>query len=310
MTVITAPQPTRMQIVLALLAVYIIWGSTYLFIHFMTEVMPPLLMSGIRNVIAGGLLYLFARFRSGGSVPEFKHWRSATLLGFMLLAVANGGLAIALRLIPSGIGALLTAMLPLWIVILNWLAFNKQKPSIPTIAGLGIGLIGFLVLIGPTSLSSGLSLNWVGVVIVMIGVASWGTATLLAPRLPLHPSQLQATSMQMFAGGVLLLVFSFFYEHPTLAMWNDLTPKAGWSLIYLIVFGSWIGFTAYAWLAQNAPPHITSTYAYVNPVVAMLLGWAFAGEKLTDKSLIAAAIIICAVVIITSQRKAKKAVVE
>lgn len=297
---------TRSQIILALLAVYFIWGSTYLFIHFATETMPPLLMMGIRNFIAGGVLYLFARFRPGGSVPTVNHWKSAVLLGSLLLVVANGGMALALRTIPSGIGALLVAMLPIWIVLLNWFAFSRQRPNLPVTAGLLLGTIGLVVLVGPGKFSSGAPLNWVGVAIIMVGVVSWGLGTLLAPKLPLHPSQLQATAMQMFAGGVVLLVCSFIYEQPSLDVWAQFTPKAGWSLLYLIVIGSWIGFTAYAWLAQNAPPHITATYAYVNPVVAMGLGWAFGGEKLGGQSVLAAAIILSGVVLITSQKRLRK----
>mgnify|MGYP002778988353 CR=1 FL=1 len=326
MSVITTAPPTRSQVILALLSVYFIWGSTYLFIHFMTETMPPLLMSGIRNTFAGGVLYLFARFRAGGSLPTVSNWKAAALLGFLLLAVANGGMAVALRLIPSGIGTLLVAMLPVWIVLLNWFGFSRQRPSLPVAAGLVLGLAGFVILTGgpqpPPDLpqgggvvsspplgggaGGGASLNWIGVGIIVVGVISWGIGTLLAPRLPLHPSQLQATSMQMLSGGVILLVSSLVYEHPSPDVFDQLTPKAGWSLVYLIVFGSWMGFTAYAWLAQNAPPHITATYAYVNPVVAMFLGWLFAGEKLTGQSLLAAAVILAGVVLITSQKKLKR----
>lgn len=303
---VTSTPATRTQVIVALLAVYFIWGSTYLFIHFSTETMPPLLMMGIRNFVAGGLLYLFARFRKGGSTPTASHWKSAVLLGFLLLVVANGGMALALRTIPSGIGALLVAMLPIWIVVLNWLGFSRQRPSWPVVAGLVLGTAGLAVLVGLGKFSSDAPLNWIGVTIIMAGVFSWGTGMLLAPKLPLHPSQLQATAMQMFAGGVILLVSSLVYEQPSLDVFGQLTPKAGWSLVYLIVFGSWIGFTAYAWLAQNAPPHITATYAYVNPVVAMGLGWAFGGEKLGGQSVLAAAIILSGVILITSQKKPKR----
>ncbi len=292
-------------LIVALICVYIFWGSTYLFIHFMIETMPPLLMSGLRNVIAGGILYLFARFR-GGSAPTAVHWRSAFLLGFLLLTIANGGMAIAVRTVPTGIAALMVATLPVFLVVFNWIAFARSRPSLYVIMGLILGLAGLGLLLfgqGKLSATTDLHLNWVNVGIIMLGVFTWALATLLAPRIVRHPSQLQSTAMQMFAGGIMLLIISIVYEQPSWNVWEKMTPMSTFALIYLIVFGSWIGFTAYAWLAQNAPPHVTSTYAYVNPVVAMFLGWAFANESLTLLSLLAATIIIAGVILITFKKK-------
>jgi len=299
--------PSRLQLILNLASVWIIWGSTYLFIHFATESMPPLFMSAVRFLIAGAMLYTYARFQ-GGSVPAVRHWKAAGILGTLLLVIGNAGMGIAIAVfkVPTGLAALLVAMLPIWVAFFNWIGFSRVTPSVRVLAGLLMGLVGLVILISPDKLSAHSPINWFGVLVIAFGSFSWAIATLLAPRLPQHPFQLQASAMQMlFAGGALLII-SLVNESITAEKLLHATPRSLVALGYLITFGSLLGFTSYAWLVKNAPPHITTTYAYVNPVVAMFLGWVFAGEKLTGQSLLAAAIIIAGVVLITTQRKAKK----
>ncbi len=301
-----SPLP-RTQLILNLISVWIIWGSTYLAIRFGGDSIPPLFLAAVRFLIAGAILYSYARFQ-GGFTPTFQNWKSAAILGILLLVIGNAGMGLSITVfkVPTGIAALLVAMLPIWVALFNWIWFSKVVPTKQVLLGLMIGLVGLIVLISPSKIApdSG-PINWFGVVIIGFGAFSWAIATLLGPRLPQHPFQLQASAMQMLVAGGVLLIVSLTFEHITLEKLSLATPKSLAALAYLITFGSLLGFTSYAWLARNAPPHITTTYAYVNPVVAMFLGWAFAGEKLTGKSLLAAAIIIGAVVLITSQKKKK-----
>ncbi|GAA4459566.1 drug/metabolite exporter YedA [Nibrella saemangeumensis] len=303
---LTTPVATpnhRVTLILALTSVYILWGSTYLFIHFMTERMPPLYMASMRFLAAGSILYLYGRM-TGSPMPTRKQWMAAGTIGILLLGIANGCLTIALQYIPTGIAALLAGMLPVFLLSLNWLSFNKVRPSNLAIAGLLLGLVGVYFLIKPDKLhnAGGMQANLIGAGLITIGNLAWAVGTLLSGRLSL-PGQVISSGMQMLVGGLGLLTVSMLTEPVTLFTLVQAPPKALGSMLYLVVFGSIIGFSSYAWLARNAPPQLVATYAYVNPVVALLLGSLFAGETITGQSLIGAAIIISGVVLITLGRK-------
>ncbi|CCH54999.1 protein of unknown function DUF6 transmembrane [Fibrisoma limi BUZ 3] len=287
----------------ALVSVYILWGSTYLFIHFMTERMPPLYMASLRYIIAGTLLYSYARL-TGTSRPTTQHWKSAGLVGILLLTIANGALTIALQYIPTGMAALLGGMLPVFLLTLNWVSFGRVRPSNMALAGLGLGLLGIYFLIKPDRLhtTGGVDANLIGAGLVTVGNFSWAIGTLLAPRVSL-PSQIISSGIQMLVGGFVLLAISLAVEPVTLWSIVDAPSKAIGSMLYLVVFGSIIGFSSYAWLARNARPQLLSTYAFVNPVVAMLLGVFFAGETFSAQSLLGALIALGGVVLITFGKK-------
>lgn len=295
--------PKRLTLWLALTSVYILWGSTYLFIHFMTERMPPLYMASMRFFVAGTLLYSYARL-TGTPRPTWSQIRSAGLIGLLLLAIANGCLTIALQHIPTGMAALLAGLLPVFLLTLNWVSFGKSRPTNLALAGLLLGFIGVYFLIKPDKLQGAGAAddNLIGAGLIMIGNLAWAIGTLLSPRLPL-PSQFMSSGLQMLAGAIALFLVSLLTEHTTPLTILNAPTKAIGSLWYLVVFGSIIGFSSYAWLARNAPPTLLSTYAYVNPVVAMLLGTLFAGEILTTQSLIGAGIVVAGVVLITLGRK-------
>lgn len=294
-------QLNRTHLVLNLLSVYILWGSTYLFIHFMTEQMPPLYMAGCRLFTAGVLMYAFARL-TGHASPSRQEWLSAGLIGILLLSIANGGMTVALQYIPTGVAALLAGMLPLFIVLLNWVTFNKVKPTKLAAAGLLVGMIGIGLLVKPGGFRATSSESWLGIGIIMVGNLAWATGTLLSGKLKL-PNQLISIAVQMLVGGGLLLLTSLVIEPVTLTSITHAPGKAIGALIYLVIFGSLIGFSSFAWLARNAPPTLLSTYAYVNPVVALVLGAAFAGEAITSQSLLSAVIILSGVVLITFGKK-------
>ncbi|MFC5408626.1 EamA family transporter [Larkinella bovis] len=295
-------QSPRLTLWLALTSVYILWGSTYLFIHFMTEKMPPLYMASLRLSTAGLILYLYARF-TGTPIPRRKQWASAGLIGILLLTIANGSMSVALQYVPTSIAALLAATVPLFIILFNWVSFGRIRPSKLALTGLAIGLVGVSLLMQPTGTVFPAKGNvWVGITLIMVANVSWAIGTLLSGKLSL-PSQLISSAIQMLVGGLVLLLFSMVTENVTLTSIGEAPVKALGALAYLIVFGSIIGFSSFAWLARNAPPQLVSTYAYVNPVVAMLLGWAFADEALTVSSILAALVILSGVVLISLGKK-------
>lgn len=288
---------------MALISVYILWGSTYLFIHFMTEQMPPLYMSSIRFLVAGTLLYSYARL-TGTPRPTWPQVRSGGIIGLLLLTLANGCLTVALQHISTSIAALLAATMPVFLLSLNWIWFAKTRPSNLALSGLLLGFAGICFLIKPGAMQGTGTTddNLIGAGLVMIANVAWALGTLFSSRLAL-PAQILSSGLQMLTGGIILLVISLLVEPVTPMSILDAPAKAIGSLGYLIIFGSIIGFSSYAWLARNAPPTLVSTYAYVNPVVAMILGTLFAGEILTAQSLIGAAIVVAGVVLVTLGRK-------
>ena len=211
-------------------------------------------------------------------------------------------MTVAIQYIPTGIAALLGGMLPLFIMMLNWLSFSKVRPTKLASLGLLVGLAGIIMLVQPGGFKATSSQSWIGITIIILSNLSWATGTLLSGRVSL-PTQIVSSAIQMLVGGGLLLLISLVVEPVTLSSISHAPTKAIGALIYLVIFGSIIGFSSYAWLARNAPPQLLSTYAYVNPVVAMLLGWAFAGESLTGQSIVAGLIILSGVVLITMGKK-------
>lgn len=295
--------PNRVTLWAALLSVYFLWGSTYLFIHFMTERMPPLYMASIRYIIAGGLLYSYARL-TGTPRATKAEWKSAGLIGILLLTIANGCLTLGLQYIPTGMAALLGGLLPVFLLSLNWVSFGKQRPTNLALVGLVLGIIGIYFLIKPDKLhgTGGVHANLIGTGLIAFGNLSWAIGTLMTPRLRL-PSGILSSGIQMLVGGVILFIFSLITE-PVMP-WSIIyaPPKALGSVLYLVIFGSIIGFSSYSWLARNAPPQLLSTYAFVNPVVAVVLGTLFAGEVFSNQSFMGAAVALAGVVLITLGRK-------
>ena len=306
MQAITSPvstKPNRVTLWANLISVYILWGSTYLFIHFMTEQMPPLYMVSVRYLIAGVILYSYARF-TGTPNPTLAEWKSSGIIGILLLAVANGCLSLGIQYIPSGMAALMGGLLPVYLLSLNWISFGKKRPSNLALAGLAIGLLGIYLLVKPDKLqgTGGVDAKLIGVGLVAFGNFAWAIGTLLTPRLSL-PSGTISSGIQMIIGGLVMLPVSLAVEPVSLFSIFDAPQKAIGSMIYLVIFGSIIGFSSYSWLARNASPQLLSTYAFVNPVVAMLLGTTFAGEIFSSQSFVGAAIALIGVVLITLGRK-------
>ena len=290
----------KKKIILGFAAVYLVWGSTYLAIRFAIETIPPFLMAGTRFIVASLILYAFARRRSG-ETPKPEHWRSTAIIGALLILGGNGGVTWAEQSVPSGLTALLVSTVPLWMTLLAWgLERPRQKLNIFVLMGLALGFLGVLFLVGPTQIASGGSVDLLGAGVLVAASLSWAIGSLYARRAKLPQSMLLATAMEMMTGGtwqVLASVLSGEYHRFSFTL---LSWSSGLSYLYLVVFGSLVGFTAYSWLLQVSTPAKVSTYAYVNPAVAVLLGWALAAEPLTGRLAVASGLIITAVALITT----------
>ncbi|MFO0728869.1 MAG: EamA family transporter [Myxococcota bacterium] len=292
----------RVRLWLAFAAVYLLWGSTYLAIRVALETMPPFVMAGTRFLVAGSGLYLWARL-SGAARPALVHWRSAAIVGGLLLFMGNGGVVNGERTVPSGVAALLIAGTPMWMAIFD-AAQKRRFPGPGVVAGLGLGVLGVLILIDPAKLSSSGSLNPIGAVSVLSASLAWSFGSIYSRRAPLPSSPFLATAMEMLAGGLCLLVLGSLSGELHSLPAPSLRSAVAW--LWLVVAGSLIGFTAYIWLLRNTTAAKASTYAFVNPVIAVLLGWAIGGEDLSLRSGVAGAVIVLALVLITRARAAER----
>lgn len=292
----TAPSPVAIWA--AMISVYVFWGSTYLAIQFAIQTIPPFLMAAFRFLLAGSVLYAWRRL-SGDPAPSRFHWRSAAIVGLFLLLGGNGGVVWAEQRVVSGVAALLVGSTPLWMVLIDWVR-GVYRPTGKTLAGVLVGFAGIAVLVGPSELT-GLhgSIDPLGAGVLMLAAFLWAVGSLYSRGARLPSSPLLGTGMEMLCGGAgLLLAGTLSGEWARLDLGAVSLPSL-LGLGYLILFGALGGFTSYTWLLRNAPTPLVSTYAYVNPVVAILMGNLLAAEPLTPRVLLAAAVIVGAVALIT-----------
>jgi drug/metabolite transporter (DMT)-like permease len=297
----TAPPPSRLTLLSAFAAVYVIWGSTYLAIRFAIGSMPPFLMAAVRFLIAGSILYLWAR-RRGNPPPRAVEWRSAAVVGGLLLFCGNGAVVWAELRIDSGLAALLVSTVPLWVVALDAFRPGGSRPRWTVWAGVAGGLLGLGLLIGPAELAGVERADLGGILALLFGSLAWSIGSLYSRNAPLPRSPRLGTGMEMLAGGVLLAGLSLALGEPATFDLGAVTAASWAALAYLIVFGALVAFSAYIWLLRVAPTSKVSTYAYVNPVVALFLGWLLAGEALNARTLIAAGVILASVFLIVTSR--------
>ncbi|MGI8999398.1 MAG: EamA family transporter [Candidatus Limnocylindria bacterium] len=306
MTSANPSRPSTAGVVIALLIVYVVWGSTYLGIAVMIETLPPLLAAGVRYAVAGlfmlGALTAHARLRRRTEPverPTAAHWRSAFIVGTLLLLGGNGGVVLAELFIPSGIAAVLVATMPIWLAVFDAI-LSRRPPSVLVIGGLGAGIVGVAILLAPVE---GIAdLNPLGIALVIGATISWAAGSLYARRAPLPRSQLLSTGMEMLAGGIVLFAAGSLLGEIGRTNVETFSVRSLVAVAYLTIFGSIIAFTAYTWLLANVPVSTVGTYAYVNPIVAVALGAVFLSEPITPRTLIAAVIIIGAVVAMVSGR--------
>jgi drug/metabolite transporter (DMT)-like permease len=290
-------KPARIAIVLAFAAIYLIWGTTFLGIRYAVETLPPFLMGATRFLFAGALLFGWTRLR-GVPMPRLALWKPAFVAGFFMMLIAQGSVSWAEQKVPSGLAAVIVATTPIWFLLLDWVAVSRRPPRVVTALGLAVGLCGVVLLIAPWQ-TGVRDIDLLGAVVLVLGSFSWATGSLYTRTAKSPSSHLQATAMQMLAGGTLLLLAG-----TLVGDWGRLDPgavstRSVVALLYLSIVGSLVALTAYTWLLGVVAPSRVSTYAYVNPVVAVLLGTLVAGEALTLRMLLAMALILGAVVVAT-----------
>ncbi|MFL5497392.1 MAG: EamA family transporter [Gemmatimonadaceae bacterium] len=292
---------SRAHIIAAFASIYLVWGSTYLAIRYAVETIPPFLMGGLRFVISGALLYAWARYR-GAQRPSRLHWRNAIIAGGFLLLGGNGAVVWAEQFVPSGLTALLVSILPFWLVIIEWVRPPRRRPSGAVLIGLVLGFLGIIVLVGLGELGGRGDIRPLGALVLILGSLSWAIGSFWSRDAQLPESGLLTTGMEMLGGGVLLLIVGVATGELSDFDIQRVSAESIVGLAYLITFGSLLGFTSYIWLLDKVSPARLGTYAYVNPIVAVLLGWAVAGERLSARTVVAAVIVICAVALITTAR--------
>src|SRR5215211_6433670 len=295
----------KTKVWIALLALYIVWGSTYLAIRFSVETIPPFLHASLRFLISGAILYVWRR-AAGDPAPTAGHWRSTAIVGTALLLGGNGLVAWAEQTVPSGIAALLITTSPFWLVLFESMRAGGTKPTWQAILGLMVGFAGVFILIGPAEITGAEGgFDTFGVILLLLAPLFWSMGSIFAKGADMPKSTLLSTGMQMLMGAVALFVVSLVKGELSGFSIGLVSTRSWLGLMYLITFGSLVGFVSYGWLLHNAPVSLMSTYAYVNPVVAVLLGSLLADEPLNGRILVAAAIIIGSVILINSARQSK-----
>jgi drug/metabolite transporter (DMT)-like permease len=277
--------------------IYVVWGSTYLAIKWSVGTIPPFMMGAMRFITAGGALYGWSRMR-GAAAPTKREWRNAIIVGGLLLLVGNGAVVWASKRVDSGMVSLLVATVPLWVVLCE--AVQGKRPRIAQLLGVAIGLVGVALLVLPSGTEVRRSaIDPLGAIVLSLGSLSWTIGSLFSRTARFARPASLASGMQMLAGGVLLLAVSLFVGEPGRFEMTQVSWASGLSLLYLIVFGSLIGFSTYMWLLKVASPAAVGTYAYVNPLVAVLLGVVLGGERLPAQAILAMLVIIGGVAMVS-----------
>ena len=292
----------------ALWTVYIVWGSTYLAIRITVETLPPFLAGGVRFLVAGAIMWLFLRVKKGRAAMKVTRRQavSAAVVGALLLLGGNGLVMIAEQDVPSGLASLIIASTPLWVILYRYLA--KEKIPTGTLVGVAVGFAGVAVLVAPGDRPGGASLT--GILLLVVAAASWANGSFLSSRLEMPSDPAVSTAIQMLLGGGFLALGGFLRGELSGLDTDAFSTASVLALVYLVFIGSLVAFTAYVWVLQHAPVSKVATYAYVNPVIAIFLGWIVLSERVTPVILLGAAIIVASVAFIVRKESGKPAEID
>ena len=288
-------------LVAAFAVIYLVWGSTYLAIRFAVETIPPFLLAGARFLVAGGIMYAWLLARGEAKVTKGQLVPCATS-GILMLVGGNGLVCWAEQFIPSGITALIIGTAPLWIVMVGWIGFKDDAPSGKIVLGLLLGLVGIGILAEPAGFSNGETNLW-GIVAILFACFFWAWGSFLSKSPTMPKSTLLSVALQMLIAGAAMVLISCGLGEPMNMDWSAVSAKSLWSLAYLIVFGAILAYSCYGWLFRNASAVAVSTYAYVNPVVAVILGYWLANEEVTQMTIIGAALILFSILLVSGRKK-------
>ncbi|MEY2602043.1 MAG: hypothetical protein QOJ36_1362 [Verrucomicrobiota bacterium] len=296
----------KIKTIAAFAALYLIWGSTYLGILFAIQSIPPFLMAGARFLFAGLIMFAIARTQ-GPLRSTLAEWRTSLIVGACLLLGGNGGVTLSEKFIESGLASLIVATVPIYITLLGWLFGMTARPAPLVWLGLAGGFLGVAVLLGPAlRLSSGSGSHpAIGMSILLLSSFIWSAGSLYSRTVKHTASPFLAAAQQMFCGGVLLVLVGFFVGEPRNLHPSNITTLSLGAFAYLVLIGAIVGYTAYFWLLRHCDPAKVATYAYVNPIVAVLLGALFAHETITLRTLLAAALIIGSVALVITVQQLK-----
>lgn len=292
----------KVRVILAFAAIYVIWGSTYLGIVFALESFPPFVMAGLRVLLAGGALYLWARFQ-GEPNPRPAQWKWAFLLGGLFFLVGNGTVVWVEQEMSSGIVALIVAMVSVWTAVLEWVRPGGARPSNPVLAGIILGFLGVAILVLPTGGEHNAEVRLLPALMLVGSTFGWALASVLSRTADMPKSTAMTSAMEMLGGGVLLAIAALVTSEWQRFDLAAITPKAGAAFLYLVLFGSLVAFSCFAWLLKVTTPNKVATSGYVNPMVAVFLGWAFGGEVLSGRTIVASLVIVASVVLIVTGKE-------
>jgi drug/metabolite transporter (DMT)-like permease len=300
-------RPAAWKVMLAFAIIYFVWGSTFLAIRVGVREVPPLLFAGMRFWVAGIVLYIWMRTK-GEPSPTVREWGAATLLAFLIFLVDYGCLFWAERRVPSGIAAVMMATIPAFMAVSEILILRTQRPTPRLALALLLGLAGVAVLMSHSLSLGGAAIDTAGAGALIVGAIAWSVASALTRRLSLPASKVMSSGAQMLAGGVLLMLAAAIFGEFRGFRVESVSRGAWFALAYLIVAGSIIGFTAYVWLIHHESPTKVGTYAYVNPVVAVLVGYFLGGEALGTRTILGTLLVLVSVIVITTTRGKKSEV--
>jgi drug/metabolite transporter (DMT)-like permease len=299
----------ELAVIVAFAALYVVWGSTFLAIRYAVETVPPLLMMAVRCLLGGGILLAIGFARDPRArLPDVRQWGAATAIGLMLFVCCHGVLAITEQHVASGMAALCLATIPLFVPLLAWATRDSRPPTARTTVALLAGFAGVALLVASQGATGGLQVGWA--LVLLFTAFSWAAGTVATRHLAQPASPLIAAAAALLTGGVLLTVMSIVSGEATSFHPSAVSEKSLGGLAYLVVFGTVCTFSAYVWLLRQVPPARVATYAFVNPVVAVLLGWAVASEPISAGTVLAAAVIVVAVAVAVTERRRVPAVVE
>ncbi|MBL0937548.1 MAG: drug/metabolite exporter YedA [Gemmatimonadaceae bacterium] len=287
---------TRLQLMGGFFIIYVVWGSTYLAIKWGVETIPPFFMGSVRFLTAGSALYGWNRWRGAGA-PSKREWRDAAIVGSLLLFIGNGAVSWASQRVSSGLTSVIVATVPLWLVLCEM--WQGKRPRAAQVAGVLVGLVGVALLVLPAGSARTTAVDPIGAIVLAVGSLSWTIGSLYSRSVPQARPASMAIAMQMLTGGFLLTLLSFSMGEWQRVSTDSVSIQSAASLLYLITFGSLIGFSTYMWLLKVASPTAVGTYAYVNPLVAVLLGVALAGERLPAQAWVAMTVIVGGVALVS-----------
>ena len=292
-------RPSPVALVAAFAAVYVIWGSTYLAIRWGVAEIPPFLMAGGRFV-AAGLVFAAWAVRRGAARPTARDWMMTGLVGVLMAAGGNGGVSWALQRVPSGLGALLVSMVPFWVALLDWWRPGGERPPARVVIGLALGFTGVALLVNPAEAGVARVLDPIGAGAIVVASLLWAAGSVCSRHVPQPQSQALSSGMQMLGGGVVLLALSAATGELRGLDWGAVSPAAFGAWAYVAAFGS-VAYGCYLWLLKASVPAKAATYAYVNPVIALVLGYFLAGEALSAWSLGCSAVVVVGVLLVVSR---------